>query len=424
LEIYDYPGLYIDKDSGETVAKLRMEEEEAKSVVATGSSNVRTLMSGFTFELQHHYRSDQNATYFVTEVQHVASAGRTYVTGERETESYSNHFTCIPTSVTYVPPRATRKPFVQGPQTAVVVGPSGEEIWVDQYGRVIVQFFWDRQGQKNQSSSCWIRVSQPWAGKNWGAIFIPRIGQEVIVSFLEGDPDRPIITGRVYNADQMPPGTLPEHQTVSGLRTRSSKGGGEHDANVLAFEDKMGEEVFYMRAQKDMAVRVENNKDKKVFNDETRDIGHDRTSTIHHDDTMTIMNNHTITIDNDDSETVDSNQTITIGSSRDLTVGENQSTTIGGSHTVDVAESQDVTIGESQSVTAGMEIELTAGAEITITAGGEITIMAGGPVSIVAPAVSVEAAAAEFAGVVMCATLIAETAVVSPSYTPGLGNIL
>ena len=431
LEIFDYPGLHNTLDQGTTVAKVRMQEEEAGYMVVTGSANCRGFASGYTFELQNHDRADQNTTYLLTEVQHVASVGSTYTAGNEATEHYSNHFTCIPSTVTYRPARLTLKPFVQGPQTAMVVGKSGEEIWVDQYGRVKVQFYWDRLGQKNENSSCWIRVSQPWAGKNWGAMFIPRIGQEVIVSFLEGDPDRPIITGRVYNAEQMPPGALPDRQTVSGIRTRSTKGGGEHDANVIAFDDEKGQEVFYMRAQKNMAVRVEHDSDLKVGNDETRDIGHDRKSEIHHDDTMTIdhdktltvVNNRTSTIDVDDKETVGNNQEITIGASQTQTIAESQTETIGESQTLTVGESQTVTVGESQTITAGEGITTTAGAEITITAGGEITITAGGEITITAPMVTVAAAMATFAGVVECSVLIAES-VVSPAYTPGVGNMI
>lgn len=434
LELFDYPGLYENKDQGDQVAKFRILEEEARSLVATGASNCRGMMSGFTFELQHHYRSDQNNTYLITEVQHVASAGMTYATGERETESYSNHFTCIPTSVPYLPARSTRKPFVQGPQTALVVGPSGEEIWVDKYGRVKVQFYWDRLGQKNEQSSCWIRVSQPWAGNQWGAIFIPRIGQEVIVSFLEGDPDRPIITGRVYNAEQMPPGTLPDHQTVSGLRTRSSKGGSDHDANVLAFEDKKGQEVFYMRAQKDMAVRVENNKDKKVFNDETRDIGHDRTSHIHHDDTTTIDNNKTLTVGNErsskigasDSETVGQSQTVTIGSSQSTTIGTSQSNTIGTSQTNTIGTSQTTSVGASKQTdvagsenhTVGGMIALTCGGVMDVTVGGATMVTSGGPLMITAPLVLINGL------LIVSQPIITGAGVVSPLYSPGLGNLI
>ncbi len=307
-EIFDFPGEYLKKPQGEQFAKLRMETEESSHVMATGSSICRSFTSGYRFDLEDHPRRDLNASYVLTEVQHVASAGGVYVSGGAEGPArYSNHFSCIPLSVPFRPARITPKPFVQGPQTAVVVGKSGEEIWVDKYGRVKVQFFWDRVGQKDENSSCWIRVSQVWAGKNWGTMFIPRIGQEVIVDFVEGDPDRPLITGRVYNAEQMPPGPLPDTQNSSGFRTRSTKNGGEHDANTLAWNDTKGSEVFYMRAQKDMAARVENNDDLKVGNNQTIAIHNNRTETVEQgNESVTIQQgNRLVSVDTgDDTHTI------------------------------------------------------------------------------------------------------------------------
>ncbi len=192
--------------------------------------------------------------------------------------------------------RLTPKPFVQGPQTAVVVGPAGEEIYTDKYGRVKVQFHWDRDGKKDENSSCWIRVSQPWAGKSWGTIATPRIGQEVIVDFLEGDPDQPIITGRVYNAEQMPPYELPANKTQSGIKTRSSQGGAAANFNEIRFEDKKGAEQLFIHAEKNQDIEVEN--------DETHWVGHDRKKTIDHDETTHVKHDRT--------ETVDNNETITI----------------------------------------------------------------------------------------------------------------
>ena len=259
FEIYDYPGEYFTPAQGTTLAKTRMEEEEASHLVISGSSVCRAFTSGYKFDLEDHYRDDMNDSYVLSEVQHVASAGSTYGHGESAGgPQYSNHFTCIPASVPFRPARVTPKPFVQGPQTALVVGKAGEEIWVDSYGRITVQFYWDRQGQKNEKSSCWIRVSQPWAGQAWGSMWIPRIGQEVIVSFIEGDPDRPIITGRVYNAQQTVPYALPDNQTRSTFMSRSSKGGGSSNYNEFRFEDKMGSEQIFMNAEKDMDLRVEN----------------------------------------------------------------------------------------------------------------------------------------------------------------------
>src|SRR6185437_13941270 len=191
--------------------------------------------------------------------------------------------------------RVTPRPVVQGAQTAVVVGKSGEEIWVDKYGRVMVQFFWDRKGKSDEHSSCWVRVSQSWAGKDWGWMAVPRIGQEVLVQFLEGDPDHPIITGRVYNANQMPPWALPANQTQTGIRTHSSPKGGADNFNELRFEDKKGSEEIHVQAEKDVTIVIKN--------DETRDIRHARTTTIKADDAETVTEgNQTITINQGDQE--------------------------------------------------------------------------------------------------------------------------
>ena len=318
LELFDYPGIHTTKDEGDAVAKLRMQEEEASHLVTTGASNCRGFMSGYSFELQNHYRDDQNDSYVLTEVQHFASAGDTYISGKEGTEKYSNHFTCIPASVAYRPPRVTPKPFVQGPQTARVVGKEGEEIWVDKYGRVIVQFFWDRQGQNNENSSCWIRTSQPWAGGNWGAIWIPRIGQEVIVSFLEGDPDRPIITGRVYNADEMPPYTLPDEQTKSTFKSYSSKGGGGF--NEIRFEDKAGSEQVFIHGEKDLDVRIKKDRREWIGQDRHLIVTRDKVEEVDRDRHETLKRDLVTQIQRDHHLTVQGKQAISITGSHSLAV--------------------------------------------------------------------------------------------------------
>jgi type VI secretion system secreted protein VgrG len=263
FELFDFPGEYTTRGDGTTFAKIRMQEEEAGHLFAKGSSTCRAFTSGYKFTLEDHYQDTMNVSYVLTEVQHSASVADSYATSSGAGgESYSNLFTCIPETVPFRPLRLTPKPFVQGPQTAVVVGKcddsdgggSGEEIWVDKYGRVIVLFPWDRVNKY----SCWVRVSQDWAGQGWGAITIPRVGQEVLVSFLEGDPDRPIITGRVYNEDQTVPYALPDNQTRSTFKTRSSKGGGAANYNELRFEDKKGNEQVFLRGENDFDTRIKN----------------------------------------------------------------------------------------------------------------------------------------------------------------------
>ena len=285
-EMYDYPGLYMKKPDGDSSAKVHMEEAEVDFDVVTGASTCSSFTPGGKFTLKtHDSASERGKSVVVTAIRHSASDD-TYHAGAGAKQEYRNDFTCIPDSVTFRPARLTPKPIVQGPQSAVVVGKKGEEIYVDKYGRVKVQFFWDRLGKKDENSSCWVRVAENWAGKNWGTVFLPRIGQEVLVDFLEGNPDRPIITGRFYNAEQMPPYELPTNQTVSVVKTRSSKGGGTDDFNELRFEDKKSSEEIYFHAQKDFNRVVENNDDLKVGSSkaddgsQTIEIYKDRTETV------------------------------------------------------------------------------------------------------------------------------------------------
>jgi type VI secretion system secreted protein VgrG len=322
-EAFDYPGKYADLDAGSRYARVRLEEREAEQFVVNGTGKCRAFRPGYNFKLKGHYRPDTNQDYFLTSVKHEAF-DYTYRQDSDESHSYTNWFTCIPKAVAYRPPRKAVKPVVRGPQPALVVGKAGEEIWVDKYGRVKVQFYWDRLGKKNEDSSCWVRVSQIWAGKNWGWMTIPRMGQEVIVDFYEGDPDQPIITGRVYNADQMPPYALPANQTQSGILSRSSKGAGTANFNEIRFEDKKGEEMVTVHAEKDMETTVEHDDTQTIQNNRTIKVDGTHTETIVKDTTITItQGNHSLTLNQgNQSEKLDmGNQSIT------LSMG-NQTTTV------------------------------------------------------------------------------------------------
>jgi type VI secretion system secreted protein VgrG len=366
-ETYDYPGEYLTKNDGQALSKIRMEEEESVHLIVHGTGNARSMVTGYTFMLKEHYRSDMNTSYLLTEIQHNAHTNSYGTSQGAQGDDYSNSFRCIPASVPFRPLRVTPTPTVMGPQTAVVVGKSGEEIYTDQYGRVKVQFYWDRKGKKDENSSCWLRVSQLFAGKGWGAMFLPRIGQEVIVDFLEGDPDQPLITGRVYNADQMPPGQLPDRMNVCGWRTHSTKGGGDHDSNVLSFDDTKGSEVFYQHAQKDMKVWVEN--------DETQKIGHDQNITVFNNRTETVVNgNESITIQT-------GNRSVEVQQGNDdhkIDQGSRSVEISMGSDTLDISmgnQTTNVDLG-SISSTAMQSITLTVGANsITIDQTG-VTITA------------------------------------------------
>ncbi|GKQ56986.1 type VI secretion system Vgr family protein [Sphaerotilus sulfidivorans] len=276
LERFDYPGLYRVTGDGEQYADNRLDEQQARHAGARGTTSAQSLAEGCRFTLERHPRDDQNTDYLVTAIRtrlHLDA----YESGSTGGTELSSQIEVIPHAQQFRPPRLTPKPFVQGPQTAVVVGPAGEEIHTDKYGRVKVQFHWDRYGQKDERSSCWIRVSHPWAGKNWGAVSIPRIGQEVVVSFLEGDPDQPLITGRVYNAEQMPPYGLPAGAVVSGIKSNTHKGRGY---NEFSMDDTAGKEKITVHAQYDMNTTVE----------------HDQTNTVHNTFTETIKSHAAITI--------------------------------------------------------------------------------------------------------------------------------
>ena len=314
FEIYDYPGEYaqrfdgVDRGGGDRAGDLqkifqdnrrttdiRIQEEAVPGLVIQGASNCRQFVSGYKFTLERHFNAD--GQYLLTIVAHSARQSGDYRSDGGDFH-YSNSFTCIPLAVPYRPQRLTPKPVVQGTQTAIVVGPKGEEIFTDKYGRVKAQFHWDRDGKNDEKSSCWIRVGTVWSGKQWGTINIPRIDQEVIVDFLEGDPDQPIIIGSVYNAREMPPYKLPDEKTKSTVKTRSSKQGSSDNYNEIRFEDKKGSEQIFINAEKDMDTRVEN------------------------DDRQIVMNDRHVIVENNHSEKIGGNMSIQIGSDLDETTGK------------------------------------------------------------------------------------------------------
>jgi type VI secretion system secreted protein VgrG len=349
MEVYDYPGLYEKPDDGDTFVRSRLEELQAAGTVAEGAGAVRGIATGSLFELSGYPREDQNLKYLVT------SSTYKLVNDEYQTRFGLDaelpchcRFTAIESKTPYRSPRITRKPFVQGPQTAIVVGKAGEEIWTEEHGRVKVQFHWDREGKFDENSSCWIRVSSLWAGTAWGAVQLPRIGQEVIVDFLEGDPDRPIITGRVYNGDNKPALKLPADKTQSTIKSRSTKSGNEKTFNELRFEDKKDGEEVYFHAERDFNRVVENNDTLKVGFDKKEDG----------DQTIEIQNNQKLVVGNAQSK--DGSQTVEIWKDQTLTIQT-------GDQTVKIA------IGKS-TTEAAVSIELKVGASSLKVEPAKITL--------------------------------------------------
>ena len=365
LEGYNFPGGYakkhddIDKSGGERsdivnifqdnkkTADNRMRAFDVQYKTASAPSDCCTITPGYRFQLKNHPNKDFNAKYIVLSATHNAEQSPDYLVGDVLPKAYENEFTCIPHGSghpEFCPPVKTPKPLIYGSQTAFVVGPGGEEIFTDKYGRVKVQFHWDREGKANEDSSCWLRVAQTWAGNKWGAMFIPRIGMEVIVQFLEGDPDQPIIVGCVYNAEAMPPYTLPDEKTKSTIKSNSSKGGGGF--NEFRIEDKKGDEQIFVHGEKDLDVRIK----------------HDRKEIIKND-------SHLI---------VEQNQMEQVKGDKHLKVTGDQNEKVDGSVSLKVGSNIQEKTGQNYALDAGMAVHIKAGMSAVIEAGAALTIKVGG----------------------------------------------
>jgi type VI secretion system secreted protein VgrG len=298
--------------------------------------------------------------------------------GSSQTMSYEARIRAVGKEYSYRPPPTIARPVVQGPQTAMVVGKAGEEIWTDQYGRIKVQFHWDRVGADDENSSCWVRVAQGWAGKSWGAMFIPRIGMEVVVSFLEGDPDRPLVTGCVYNSDSMPPYALPGEQTKSTIKSNVSKGGGGF--NEIRFEDKKDSEEIFIQAEKDYNRVVKNNDTLKVGfekadkGDQTIGIKNDRSVDVGHDHLEHVANDQTITIDHDQKTTVTNDQTLNVDNNQTVAIKVDQKLDVGGNQTVAITGDQKVTVSKTIVIEATQSIELKVGSSSVKIEPAKITV--------------------------------------------------
>lgn len=358
LSVYEHPGGYTAKARGDALGKLRVDALRSQELRFVGESDCRWLVPGHSFTLSGHDDDSANIEWVVTRVSHEASH-----------EHYRNRFEAMPKSSNYRPPRLTPKPRMHT-QSAIVVGKAGEEIWTDEYGRIKIQFPWDRTGANDETSSCWVRVVLPWSGKGFGMQFIPRIGQEVIVTFIDGDPDRPLVTGCVYNGDNSLPYALPANQTQSGIKTNSSKGGGGF--NELRFEDKKDSEEVFLQAQKDFTVNVLN----------------DSTATIGHDETLTVQNARTRTVkDGDETVTLEKGKrtvTIQTGSdsldvkdTRTLTVGGDQTHSTGGNYSHKVTGNYELTVDGNLTIKVSGTLTLQSGGDFTAKSDANLTAQAG-----------------------------------------------
>ncbi|UCZ77766.1 type VI secretion system tip protein VgrG [Pectobacterium carotovorum] len=359
---YDYPGRYKQDPSGKAFSGYRLDALRSGAVTSEGESNCAGLMPGNTFTLTEHPNAALNAVWQTVSVTHVGQQPQALEEESGgEPTTMSNSFTVVKGTTTW---RAAMpyKPMVDGPQIATVVGPTGEEIYCDQYGRVKLQFPWDRYGASNDQSSCWVRVSQGWAGGQYGMIAIPRIGHEVIVSFLEGDPDQPIVTGRTFHATNRPPYDLPAHKTRTVLRTETHQGEG---FNELRFEDQAGQEEIYIHGQKDLKALVENDVVWHIRHDAHMDIDNERVTRIKANDHLTVESEKRDHITGDYSLTVDASMHQKLG------------------------QALLVEAGEEVHVKAGVKIVLEAGAELTLKVGGSFIKIDPSGVSVVGAAINI-----------------------------------
>ncbi|MGY5462637.1 type VI secretion system Vgr family protein [Citrobacter koseri] len=359
-EHYEWPGDYFDKGEGEMLTRIRMEEQRSPGSRVHGAGNIRTLMTGYSFTLTNHPTVEVNQEYLLVQTTLFLRDNAQH-SGQDQHFTYVTTFELHPTREVYRPQRTISKPHTKGPQSAIVTGPAGQEIWTDQYGRVKVQFGWDRYGKMDENSSCWLRVSQPWAGKGFGGIQIPRIGQEVLVDFKNGDPDMPIIVGRVYNQDTMPPWGLPGAASQSGIFSHSLKGG-PTNGNMLRFDDKTGAEEVKFHAEKDLNTTVKNNETHTVNADRTKTIIHNETTKVHIDRTEDVFGKHTETIKgNRDIAVTEGNRTVTVKT---------------GTSTETVEKDISITsLSGAIHLTANTQITLTVGkSSLTMNSDGTITL--------------------------------------------------
>ncbi|HEY3064809.1 MAG TPA: type VI secretion system tip protein TssI/VgrG [Methylomirabilota bacterium] len=405
LEIYDYPGEYAQRFDGvdpggadkssnlqkifqdnARTTKIRIEQETVPGLVISGVGDCRHFVSGYKFQLDRHFNAD--GEYLLTSVSHSARMPHEYRSGDGGGFVYHNSFICIPFGVPFRPTRVTPKPVVQGTQTAVVVGPSGQEIFTDKYGRVKVQFHWDREGEYNADSSCWLRVAQNIAGKRWGMVFIPRIGQEVIVAFQEGDPDQPLVVGGVYNADEMPPYTLPEEKTKTVLFKSNSTPDG-HGFNEIRIEDKKGEEQIFVHGEKDEDKRIKNDRREWIGRDRHLIVKRDKAEEVDRDKHVVVKRDRVEEIQRDDNLAVKGKQAIAITGSHSLAV------------TGDVIE--EFKMNHSEQVTMnyylkGMNVVLEGMVGLTIKVGGSFITLNAAGVQISGPMVLINSGGAALPG--------------------------
>lgn len=377
FEHYEYASLY-EYSAGNDLVKIRLEAEETLRDLVEGASACSSFYAGGKFKLAKHDTAAERDNYILVSVRHHVTDA-SFFAGQEGQPEYHNEFICIPAKIHFRPQPIHEKPLMKGPQSAIVVGPAGEEIYIDEHCRIKVQFYWDRQGKNDENSTCFIRVVQSWAGNQWGASFIPRIGHEVIVNFLDGDPDRPLVTGSVYNGWNKP---VYSSKTQSGIKSRSTKGGTAQNYNEFRFEDKKGGEQVYLHAEKDFDTHVENdqsltveaNRNKMVGKNETYEVKENRNKTIGGNQTESIAKNMTFSVGKNISIDIGENHTESIGKNMTITVDKDLQESVSGKYTEKVTKEYSLS-AKTITLQADDQITLKTGsASIVMKKNGDITI--------------------------------------------------
>lgn len=353
---------------------------DAVAEILEGSSNARSLCAGYTFTLKKHPIESWNRKYLLTSVNCYAEQSPPYRTNANDTAGYSNRFTAVSSDIAFKPPRTTVKPRIYGPQTAVVVAPSGEEMDIDSLGRICVQFFWDRDRDNsfNKVDNTWVRVAQHWAGNGWGTYFWPRLKDEVVVMFLNGDPDNPLVVGSVYNGVNVPKYALPGHSTRSGILTRSSKGGGAANANELRFEDLTGSEQIFLNAERDMDHRTEHDHRRWVGNNDSLVVTGTQSEQIGKDYNLQVKGNSTEQIGQNYGLQITGTSAVQIGSDSNINISSDLNEQVGGDYSLNISGNHAAQAGQNYSMKAGMEIFLNGGMNVILQAGMELCLQGSG----------------------------------------------
>ena len=353
FEVYEYPGLYGQVDRGTQLAKSRLDSHQAFAERANGTSNSTRLIPGYTFSLTDHDFTEFNREYITISVSHSGQQQQILEEMAEGGTLYYNSFFSIPSNVDYSPLITFQKPLMRGPQTAIVVGGEGDEICTDEYGRVKVHFHWDRKGKRDERSSCWVRCAQLWGGGGWGAIFTPRVGDEVLVEFINGDPDYPVITGSLYNGANPPLYKLPDNKTRSVIKTRSTpKSTG---FNELRFEDRAGSEEIFIHGEKDWNIVIKNDKTQSIGHDESLSVGNNRTKSVGVNQSESIGANKNIQVGMNHSENIGANMGLSVGNNKNETVGINSSETVGAAKELTVGGLYQVSVGAVMNETVGAD---------------------------------------------------------------------